>query len=133
MAYVAKHRFARISPTKARPVARMVQGMPVVKALETLKYSPLRAAAMIDKVLRSALGNAGLNADEVVSRRRGGKTSSRSDEADNLYVQSVRVDTGPVAPGTKRWMPVSRGMAHAIRKRTSHITVVVEQANAEEE
>ena len=135
MAYTARHRFARISPKKARPVARMIQGMPVVRALEALRFSPQRAAAILDKVLRSALSNAGVNADEIVRRRRGGKASSAapSDEAEGMIVQSVTVDDGPVAPGTKRFIPVSRGMAHAIRRRTSHITVIIEQVATEEE
>lgn len=136
MAYTAKHRFARISPTKARPVANLVKGMGVIRALETLKFSPLRAAAMIDKVLRSALGNAGISADEVVSRARARSTaasSSATEEAANYVVASVTVDGGPVATGTKRFIPVARGMAHPIRKRTSHITVTIDEISTEEE
>jgi large subunit ribosomal protein L22 len=135
--FVAKHRFARISASKARPIARLIQGMPVVRALETLKFSPKRSAAMIDKVLRSALGNAGINADELVHRSRGGSSAAASAKADSeaagMVVASVRIDGGPIAIGTKRFIPVSRGMAHPIRKRTSHITVVVEQVESQEE
>lgn len=135
--YTAKHKFARISASKARPVARLIQGMPVTRALETLKFNPKRAAAMIDKVLRSALGNAGINADELVHRSRGGSSSASSARADSeaagMFVASVRIDGGPVAVGTKRFIPVSRGMAHPIRKRTSHITVIVEQVETQEE
>ncbi len=116
MPYVAKHRFARISPRKARLVADMIRGMRVSKALETLEFSQKRAARMIEKVLRSAMANAGLDA-----------------EPEEMYVLEARVDGGPVAAGTKRWIPVSRGMAHPIRKRTSHITVLIEQASSEGE
>ncbi len=113
---IAKHRFARISPTKARPVARMVQGMSVTRALETLKYNAKRGARLIEKVMRSALANAGAEADP-----------------DAMYVQSVTVDNGPIALGTKRFIPVSRGMAHPIRKRTSHIVVKIENISSQEE
>jgi len=137
MAYVAKHRFARISATKVRPVARLIQGMPVILALETLKFNPKRGASLIDKVLRSALSNAGVNPDELVHRRRGGSSAPASAKADSeaatMIVSSVRIDGGPVAPGTKRFIPVSRGMAHPIRKRMSHITVTVEQTSTQEE
>ncbi len=116
MAHTAKHKFARISPTKARPVAAMIRGLVVTRALEKLEFSPKRAARMVEKVLRSALANAGVDAD-----------------AESMFVQDVRVDNGPVAPGTKRWMPVARGTAHPIRKRTSHISVTIEELSAEEE
>ncbi len=116
MPYTARHRFARISPTKVRPVARMITGMPVPEALETLGFSPKRGAKMLLKVLQSAVANAGGDA-----------------EPDEMFVLEARVDGGPVAPGTKRWIPVSRGMAHGIRKRTSHIMVMIEQTQAQGE
>ena len=116
MPYTAKHRFARISPTKVRPIARLIKGMPVPKALETLHFSPKRGAKMLEKVLRSAVANAGVEA-----------------EPDEMFVQDARVDGGPAATGTKRWIPVSRGMAHPIKKRTSHIMVTVEQTQAQGE
>ncbi len=114
MEHVAKHRFARISPTKCRQTARLIQGMTATRALETLGFSPKRAAKVIEKVLRSAIANAGVDAD-----------------AGSITVKSVRIDGGPVAVGTKRFIPVSRGMAHPIRKRTSHITVVVDTGSEE--
>lgn len=94
----------------------MLPGMPVGKALEMLQFNPRRGARMLEKVLRSAMANAGLDA-----------------EPEDMFVQEARVDGGPVATGTKRWIPVSRGMAHPIRKRTSHILVTVEQASAQGE
>lgn len=116
MPYTARHRFARISPTKVRPIAKLIKGMPVAKALETLQFNPRRGARMLEKVLHSAMANAGLDAEPA-----------------EMFVQDARVDGGPIATGTKRWIPVSRGMAHPIRKRTSHILVTVEQASAQGE
>jgi len=116
MPYTAKHRFARISPTKVRAIARLIKGMPVPKALETLEFNHKRGARMLEKVLRSAVANAGVDA-----------------EPEELVVSDARVDGGPAAPGTKRWIPVARGMAHPIRKRTSHITVTIDQIQSQGE
>ena len=107
MAWRAKHRFARISPRKTRLVTELIRGCDVTDALNILKFSPHRAAPMISKVLRSAMANAD-NAEADV---------------ESLYVKEVFVDGGPTIP---RWHPKDRGRAHPIRKRTSHITVVVE-------
>ncbi len=108
MAWVSKHRFARISARKVRLVADMIRDADVDEALNILKFTPNRAANMLDKVLRSAVANAD------------------NDEADvtRLYVQKAFVDEGPTIP---RFRPKDRGRAHPIRKRTSHITVVVEE------
>ena len=116
MAYVAKHRFARTSAKRIRPIARMIQGMVVARALDALEYSPTRGAKLIKKVLRSAVANAGATADP-----------------DDMVVQSVRIDDGPLQLGTKRWIPVSRGMAHPIRHRTCHIFVEIEKIRSQEE
>jgi len=116
MAYEAKHRYARTSAKKIRPIAKMIQGMVVSRALETLEFSPKRGAKLIEKVLRSALANAGAEA-----------------ESDEMVVESARIDEGPIALGTKRFIPVSRGMAHPIRHRTCHIFISIEKAGGEEE
>ena len=108
MAWKATHRFARISPRKARLIADMIAGRDVQDALNILKFSPHRAAVMVAKVLNSAISNA--NEQEA--------------DTDLLYVQQARVDPGP---STKRIRPKDRGRAHLILKRTSHISVVVEQ------
>jgi large subunit ribosomal protein L22 len=102
----ATHRFARISPRKARLVTELVSGRHVDDALELLKYTRKRASTMVDRVLRSAIANA----DEA--------------EADvkNLFVHEARVDEGPVM---KRFQPKDRGRAHPILKRTSHIVISV--------
>ena len=108
MAWQAKHRYARISPRKARLVADMVRGRDVQDAMNILQFSPHRAAGMISKVLWSAISNA------------------KEKEADEnaLYVVEARIDEGPTI---KRFRPKDRGRSHSIFKRTSHIIVVVEE------
>jgi large subunit ribosomal protein L22 len=110
MPYRASHRFARISPTKVRPVARLIRGRYADEALEALRYMPKRGARMLEKVLRSALGNA---EDQGVRR------------VENLVIMEARVDNGPMF---KRLQPRARGMAFLVRHRYSHIHVVVEEA-----
>ncbi|HUS92119.1 MAG TPA: 50S ribosomal protein L22 [Phycisphaerae bacterium] len=107
MAWMAKHRYARISPQKVRLVIDLIRGREVQDALNVLKFTPNRAAGMIGKVLTSAVANA--NEAEA--------------DVDRLYVEEAYVDEGPTI---KRWQPKDRGRAHPILKRTSHITVVVE-------
>jgi len=111
MAWMAKHRYARISPRKARLVVDLIRGRDVQDALNILKFTPNRAAGMVSKVLTSAVANA--NEAEA--------------DVERLYVGEAVVSEGPTI---KRWHPKDRGRAHPIKKRTSHITVVVE---AEEE
>jgi len=112
MPWKATHRFARISPRKARLMADMVRGRDVQDALNILKFTPNRAAAMIAKVLTSAIANA--NEQEA--------------DVEMLYVEDARVDDGPTI---RRIRPKDRGRAHLILKRTSHISVVVEQEREE--
>lgn len=111
MAWQATHRFARISPRKARLMADLVRGLDVQDALNVLKFTPHRAAVMLSKVLTSAIANA--NEGEA--------------DTELLYVQEARVDEGPTI---KRIRPKDRGRAHPILKRTSHISVMVEQEEA---
>jgi len=108
MAWQAKHRFARISARKARLVADLVRGQEVQEAMNILKFTPNRAAGMVSKVLQSAIANA--NEAEA--------------DVESLIVSEAFVDEGPTI---KRWHPKDRGRAHPILKRTSHITVVVEE------
>ncbi len=108
MGYRASHRFARISPRKVRPLADMIRGKYADDALDLLRFQPQRGARMLEKVLRSALGNA-------EDRRAANLTS--------LVVTDARVDGGPMF---KRVRPRARGMAHIIRKRMSHIHVEVD-------
>jgi len=108
MPWQSKHRYARISPRKARLIADMIRGRDVQDALNILKFTPNRAAVMVSKVLTSAVANA--NEAEA--------------DVERLFVDRAFVDEGPTI---KRWHPKDRGRAHPIMKRTSHITVVVEE------
>jgi large subunit ribosomal protein L22 len=106
MNYNASHRFARISPRKARLVADMVRGQNIEDAITTLDFSKRRGAYFLRSVLKSAIANAEEN-DADLSR---------------LFVESTWVDCGPTI---KRFQPKDRGRAHPIWKRTSHIHVQV--------
>lgn len=108
----ASHRFARIAPRKARYVMDMIRHKPVAEALQILKFSDRRAAVFIDKVLRSALANAG----EEANKRR------LNIDADKLFVKEAIIDGAGMF---KRWRPRSRGMANPILKRNSHIRIVL--------
>ena len=110
MATIAKLKQARITPQKARLVADQIRGLPVEKAINLLTFSNKKAAALIKKVLESAIANAEHNDGADV---------------DELKVKTIMVDEGPIL---KRWMPRARGRANQIFKRTSHVTVVVEEA-----
>lgn len=109
MSYTATHRFARISARKVRPVADLIRGKHADEALEILRYQPHRGARLLEKVLKSALGNA---------------EDRRASTVDHLVVVDVRIDGGPMF---KRVQPKSRGMANMIKKRTSHIRVTVDR------
>ncbi|PID46379.1 MAG: 50S ribosomal protein L22 [Proteobacteria bacterium] len=103
----ANLRFARISPQKCRLVADQVRGMPVDKALELLAFSPKKGAAIVKKLLNSAIANAEHN---------------EGADIDELSVVRIYVDQGPTM---KRIKPRAKGRADRILKRTSHITLVV--------
>jgi large subunit ribosomal protein L22 len=105
MEFTARHRYARIAPRKAQPVADLIRGRSVSEALQILKYSDKRAAALVQKVLASAIANA-----------------STSAEGEKLWVSDARIDRGPIR---KSWHPGPRGMVRPMLKRTSHITVTV--------
>lgn len=103
----AIHRYARISPLKAREVAREIQGLAVSAALDTLRYTPKKAAALYEKVLKSAIANAEHNFDLDVN---------------SLYLKTAVANTGPVY---KRIKPRARGSAATIRKPLSHLLIVL--------
>nr|CAA6829520.1 MAG: LSU ribosomal protein L22p (L17e) [uncultured Thiotrichaceae bacterium] len=107
MEVAARLRFARLSPQKGRLVADQIRGLPVDKALDILAFSPKKGAAMLKKVLESAIANAEHNDGADV---------------DELSVKRVFVDQGPTM---KRIRPRAKGRANRILKRTSHITVTV--------
>jgi len=112
MEVAAKHKFARISPQKARLVADQIRGLPVEKAVETLEFSVKKAATLIKKVLNSAMANAENNLGADI---------------DELYVSKIFVDEGPIM---KRIQPRAKGRADRILKRTSHITVMVSDSRS---
>jgi large subunit ribosomal protein L22 len=112
MAFKASHRFARISPTKVRPLADLVRGKFADEALDILRYQPQRGARMLEKVIRSALGNA-QDPDQ---------TRGEVVDVDNLVVSEARIDNGPMF---KRVRPRARGMAFLIKKRMAHIHVTL--------
>ena len=112
----AKAKFIRISPRKARLVADLIRGLPLSAARQQLQILPKRAAALALKVLNSAVANAEHNAQA---------------RADSLFIAKAFVDQGPTL---KRMRPRAFGRAATIRKRTSHITVVLsdKQTKAED-
>jgi large subunit ribosomal protein L22 len=103
----ATMKFVRISPTKARDLARKIQGMPVADALNAMQFTRRKAATLILKTLKSAVANAENNA----------KLS-----AENLRVKEAVVENGPTM---KRFRPRARGGASRILKRSSHIRIVL--------
>jgi large subunit ribosomal protein L22 len=100
-------RYVRTSPYKVREVLDLVRGHQVDRAQEILRFCERDAATLVSKVLASAVANAE-HTDQVVS--------------DDLYVSACFADEGPTL---KRWRPRARGRATRIRKRTSHVTVIV--------
>ncbi len=104
-------RFIRLSPTKARLIAREVQGMNAELALASLEFMPNKAAKIISKVIASAVANGDFEPEEV-------------------EIVSCRVDKGP---SLRRFRPRARGSASRIMKPTSHIMVEVAPAGKEEE
>jgi large subunit ribosomal protein L22 len=108
MEVIARAKYIRRTPRKARLVADMVRGMRVVDALAQLEFSPRHAAVDVAKAIKSAAANAEHN--HQLSR-------------DQLWLKTILVDEGPTL---KRVRPVSRGMAHQYFHRTCHITAVVE-------
>jgi len=104
----AVSKYNRISARKARLVADMVRGQNASTAFNMLKFTPKKAARLIEKTLKSAVSNA--------------ENNFGMDKKD-LVISSIMVDEGPTL---KRHRPRARGMASDIRKRTAHVTVIVE-------
>lgn len=114
MAFKSTHKFARISPTKVRPLADLVRGKFVDEALDILQYQPQRGARMLEKVIKTALANAqdpDQNPGRIVNEH-------------DLFISDARIDVGPTF---KRMRPKGRGMAHIITKRMSHISVQIDE------
>jgi large subunit ribosomal protein L22 len=109
----ATARYVRMSPTKVRRVVDLIRGMPAVEAQAVVKFDAHAASEPVGKVLDSAIANA-----EHLAHIR----SQRLDP-DELFITEAFVDEGPTL---KRFRPRAQGRAYRIRKRTSHITIVVE-------
>ncbi len=108
--FQATHRFARISPRKVRPLADLIRGKYADEALDLLQYQPQRGARLLEKVIRSALGNA---QDSEQNR-------DRTVDIEGLLVAEARIDNGPMF---KRVRPRARGMAFMIKRRMAHIHI----------
>ena len=106
-AALAQARYVRMTPMKCRRVVDLVRGLPVQEALDILRFAPQSASEPVAKVVASAVANAEHNKQLDPSR---------------LYISQAYVDEGPTL---KRFRPRAQGRAYRIRKRTSHITVVV--------
>ncbi|MBU2488957.1 MAG: 50S ribosomal protein L22 [Proteobacteria bacterium] len=107
----AKAKYMRISPSKVRKVAHVVKGRPVEAGMNMLRFMPQKAAEMVYKVVQSALANV---------------EAQTSMNVDSLVIQNILVDQGPTL---KRFRPRAQGRVGRILKRTSHITVVLDEAS----
>jgi len=105
----AAARYVRISPQKVRLIMGQVRGKKVEEALHELSFAPQRGARFVKKLIDSAVANAQENAGTDV---------------DSLYIAKIYADEGPTL---KRWRPRALGRATRIRKRTSHLTVVLDE------
>ena len=110
MQAIAKAKYARITPRKARLVVDLLRGKKVDHALAILDFTPRAASKVVINLLKSAVANA---------------SQKEGMDVNTLMVKSVCVDGGP---SLKRFMPRAMGKASQIKKRTSHITVVLEES-----
>lgn len=104
-------RYARISSRKVKIVADLIRGKDVNEALSIVKFTPKASSEVIEKLLKSAIANAENNHEM---------------KSENLYVAEIYANQGPTL---KRIRPAAKGSAVRIRKRTSHITIVVKERN----
>ncbi|MEO0415907.1 MAG: 50S ribosomal protein L22 [Verrucomicrobiota bacterium] len=115
MEVTSTYKFARVSARKARDVAREIHGLPVSDALDILNFTPRKAAFLFAKTMKTALADAENNFELAI---------------DGLIVKEASVGEGPTF---KRFKPRARGSAGAIRKRTSHLKIVLtDDVDAEE-
>jgi large subunit ribosomal protein L22 len=110
MEITAKTRMIRISPRKVRIVGELIKEKNVNEAMGLLTYMPQKASFILKKLLDSAIANA---------------RQKKYVDIDNLYVKTIMVDGGPML---KRFMPRAMGRATKIRKRISHITLVLDES-----
>jgi large subunit ribosomal protein L22 len=114
---IARVRHIRVTPQKARRVVALIKGKQAQEAIAILKFAPQAASEPIGKLVAAAIANARVKAD---------KDSEYLDEQD-LYVANAYVDEGTTL---KRFRPRAQGRAFQIKKRTSHITVVLSTPDA---
>ena len=105
----ASIKFLRIAPRKVRLVADLVRGKNVNEAIQTLSFVDKRSAPVLKKLLQSAVANA---------------DQKKTIDLDTLYVKHLSVDQGPTL---KRFMPRAQGRASEIRKKTSHVNLVLDE------
>lgn len=103
----ATAKFIKMSPRKVRLVVDIVRGLTATKALDQLKFMPKLASGPVKKLIKSGLANA-INNYEL--------------DENNLFIKEIKVDEGPTI---KRWLPRAHGRATTLRKRTSHISLVI--------
>lgn len=116
---MAKARYVRSTPQKSRRVVNMIRGKRALEAYDILRFAPQRVAVDVRKVLRSAMYNASVKAEN----------EGLDFEFGNLIIEQAYVDEGPTM---KRFRPRAQGRAGRILKRTSHITIVVTEEKVKE-
>jgi len=113
--FKASSRYLKISPRKLRQVAALVRGKPLDEALVLLRFVPNKGGRFLETALKSVLGNA--------------KDRSKGN-VEGLVIRQVRVDDGPQPRDTKRWIPKAMGRVGRMRRRTSHLQVMVARDSA---
>ena len=111
MPATATHKFARITPRKARLIMDLVRGRDVDDALSMLQFSKKRSGVFVGKVIKSAVANYNEQPENAGTRNA-------------LFISEARADEGPTI---KRFQPKDRGKAHPIMKRTSHLVIKVNE------
>jgi len=111
---IARLRNSPIAPRKMRLVADLVRGMEVNKALNVLQHNAKFASKSLEKLLRSAVANWEQ------------KNEDKSIESEILVVQTIQVDSGRML---KRIQPAPQGRAHRVRKRSNHVTIIVDSVD----
>lgn len=109
MEITAKLKYARVGAQKARLVTDLVRGKDVNQALKSLEFLNKKTADLVKKLIQSAVANA---------------TDKKVVDVDNLFIKEIRVDSGPVL---KRFRPRAQGRAFGVRKKTSHINLVLSE------
>lgn len=109
MSITTDTKYLRVSPKKVKSTARNISGLNTRAALAKLLFANTKASRILTKTINSAVANA---------------VNNLKKNADNLIIKTISVNKGPTL---KRWQPVSRGMAHRIKKPTSHIKIVLEE------